>query len=383
MKGASAAVAAILLVLTISAPVLISFDSSADTVTVTFDWNGGEGDALPVKSAEGKDISLPGTAYITSAKVAGTDNSYAFIGWSESDTDTEGVMSYTVPAADVTLYAVWAPSFEIIGYIELDGKAFDRYDISVEVLFGTNPNNPLFTYPFKGVRVDTDGKFSVTVPAMPISSDYGPLDVGSYYLKIHSLTSDGIIGYGIGSLTDKLDKTEISNIFEIDTSGILWTEEYGHEYVITGEIGSMKCITLYVDEKAVGTIRGKVLGDEMYKLSGAVVEVLNSRNEVVSYARSNYGIYEIKDCPVGVYTLRVTALDYESEETEIIQVKSGEVTEYDFSLIPELKNTYLGLDLSHFLMVSGTIVATLLFLSALIVRRRARGNPSFLDNKEE
>lgn len=384
MKGSSAAVAAILLILIISAPVLISFDSSAaDPVTVTYNWNGGEGSISSFDSTEGTVIDLPGTEYIKEAKAAGTNSSYAFIGWSESDTGTVGIMSYPVPAANVTLYAVWAPSFEIVGYLELDGKAFDRYDISVKVLFGTDPDHPLFTYSFEDVPVDTDGKFSVTVPAVFNSSDYEPLTGGNYYLKIHSLTSDDLIGYGVGSLPDKLDELGVPNIFEIDTSGISWDEEYGYEYVITGEIGSMKCITLYTDEKAVGTIRGKVLGDQMYKLSGAVVEVLNSRNEVVTYARSNYGAYEIRDCPVGVYTLRVTALDYLSEETEIIKVRSGEITEHDFSLTPDLKSTYLGLDLPHFMMVLGTILAALLFLTVLIVRRRARMDPSFLDAKDD
>jgi uncharacterized repeat protein (TIGR02543 family) len=385
MKGASAAVFAILMVLALSAPVLLSDDSSAATFTITYDWNGGEGNIPSSQSVtDGTQISLPGTSDIKSPKPAGADHNYAFIGWNESAAGTEGVMLYT-PTADVTLYAVWAPSFDIVGYIEKEGKPFAGGDISVKVLFGTVPGSPLFTYDSADILVDDQGRFSVTVPAkIADPSGYEPLTGGNYYLKIHSPGLDYIVGYDLGSLSDKLAKTTISNIFTIDVSGTNWTEETGYEYMVTGANESLNCITLY-DNDAVGTIKGKIIGGKAYELSGATIEVvkLDGKTVVAKTTSSFSKGYEIASCPAGSYTVRVTALDYEPEETGIIYVKSGETLVLDFYLAPKPTQTYLGFDLPHFMMVVGASLAAMLFLSALIFRRKARRRPSLLKEKEE
>ena len=382
MKGA--AVIAILLILTLSAPMLLSDDSSAATVTITYDWNGGEGRISSAPGVtSGEEISLPGTSDIESPKPAGTDK-YAFIGWSESATGTTGDMLYT-PDTDVTLYAVWAPSFEIVGYIEKQGEPFKEEDISVKVLFGTVPGSPLFTYDFEDIRVDSQGRFTVTVPAkLATPSGYEPLTDGDYYLMIHSPGLNDIVGYGIGSLSDKLSKTPISNIFMIDVSDAALTEETGDTYMVTGANESLNCITLYTDDNAVGSIKGKIVGGKAYELSGATIEVVKLDGKtVVAKTTSSFSNYEISSCPAGSYTLRVTALDYEPVETDTIYVRSGETLEKDFSLTPKPTQTYLGFDLPHFMMVVGASVAAMLLLSALIVRRAARRNPSLLEEKEE
>ena len=376
MKGASAAVFAILMVLALSAPVLLSDDSSAATVTITYDWNGGTGQITSSNATAGENFSLPGTSDITEPKPAGAGHNYAFIGWSDSPTGTTGVMLYA-PTADVTLYAVWAPSFDIVGYIEKEGKPFAGGDISVKVLFGTVPGSPLFTYDFADIRVDDQGRFSVTVPAkIADPSGYEPLTGGNYYLKIHSPGLDYIVGYDLGSLSDKLAKTPISNIFTIDVSGTNWTEETGYEYMVTGANESLNCITLY-DNDAVGTIKGKIIGGKAYELSGATIEVVKLDGKTVVAKTTS-------SCPAGSYTLRVTALDYEPKETDIIYVMSGETTLVpDIYLTPKPTQTYLGFDLPHFMMVVGASLAAMLFLSALIVRRKARRRPSLLKEKEE
>lgn len=384
MKGASAAVFAILMVLALSAPVLLSDDSSAATVTITYDWNGGTGQITSSNATVGENFSLPGTSDITEPKSAGAGHNYAFIGWSDSPTGTTGVVLYA-PTADVTLYAVWAPSFDIVGYMEMEGLPFKEEDISVKVLFGTAPGSPLFTYDFKDIRVGADGKFSVTVPAKPATpSGYEPLTGGDYYLMVHTPASSDVIGYGIGSISDKMTKTAISNVFKIDVSGAAWTEETGHEYIITGANGSFNCITIYKDNNAVGSIRGKIIGDKTYELSGATIEVVKLDGKtVVAKTISSFSDYEIASCPAGPYTVRVTALDYEPKETGIIYVKSGETLVLDFYLTPKPTQTYLGFDLPHFMMVVGASLAAMLFLSALIVRRKARRRPSLLKEKEE
>ncbi|MDD4245186.1 MAG: carboxypeptidase regulatory-like domain-containing protein [Candidatus Methanomethylophilaceae archaeon] len=384
MKGASAAVIAILMIFALSAPVLLSDDSSAEPVTITYDWNGGVGKITSSEATAGVEFSLPGTSDIKTPKPADADHNYAFIGWNESPSGTTGFMLYS-PSADVTLYAVWAPSFDIVGYMEKEGTPFGEGDISVKVLFGTTPGSPLFTYTFEDIRVDDEGRFSVTVPAkLATPSGYEPLSGGNYYLKVHSPASDDIIGYGIGSISDKMTKTTISNIFEIDVSGATWTEETGYEYMVTGINGSLNCITLYTDDNAVGSIRGKIIGDKTYELSGATIEVVRLDGKtVVAKTTSSFSNYEISSCPAGSYTVRVTALDYEPEETGTIFVKTGETLVLDFYLTPKPTQTYLGFDLPHFMMIVGAFVAAILFLSALIVRRIARRNPSLLKEEEE
>ncbi len=68
--------------------------------TVSFDLNGGEGTVpASVSGSEGDTVALPDGEF--------TKTGYTFIGWAETSDATEALESYTIPAEDVTLYAVY------------------------------------------------------------------------------------------------------------------------------------------------------------------------------------------------------------------------------------------------------------------------------------
>lgn len=102
-------------------------ESAVATVNVTFDNNGGTGDApAAVASASGKTITLPDNT--------GTKSGYVFIGWStDKDANASGSShysqtvyaagtKYTVKDSDTTLYAIWSSSSTT------DAQFFIRYD---------------------------------------------------------------------------------------------------------------------------------------------------------------------------------------------------------------------------------------------------------------
>ena len=66
--------------------------------TVSFDANGGTGEASPVTLDYGSPVDLPGGF---------TKDGYTFIGWNTTPGATTALTSYNVPAEDSTLYAVY------------------------------------------------------------------------------------------------------------------------------------------------------------------------------------------------------------------------------------------------------------------------------------
>ena len=72
----------------------------AETYTVTFNANGGDGTLLPVEVPVGDTVTLPTTGV--------TKSGYTLSGWATSaDATVPNVTSPYTPSADVTLYAVW------------------------------------------------------------------------------------------------------------------------------------------------------------------------------------------------------------------------------------------------------------------------------------
>lgn len=386
MRGVSAVALAVLLAFSFLMPIPLSGDSSAEPepvlVTITYDWNGGEGTVGTWDGYSGDKIALPGLDKMTKAKPA-TEGEYIFFGWSETSDGTTGMMLYTAPTVDTTLYAVWAPSFNIVGYVEMDGEALADPSVHAKVLLGDGPGSPMLTYTSEG-GLDDNGMFSVTVPAKLLSPDYGPISGGGmgYYLVLHSDGESGLLGYGVSSLPEKLEETSEDDVFSIDIAGESWTEETGHNHEVTGKKGSHKCITLYSKKNAFGSISGFIVGNKTYKVSGAIVEVLTQKGTVVAQTHSAQGEYRIDPCPEGSYKLRVTSLDYETMETNI-SVGDGESLRVDFDLTPKAVQTYLGYDLPHFMMIIGAVTATLLITATLLFRRYARKHPSILIDEEE
>jgi uncharacterized repeat protein (TIGR02543 family) len=68
--------------------------------TISFDANSGTGSASPVTQDFGTAVTLPSAGF--------TKTGYTFKGWSTTANGTTPIESYTVPANDATLYAVYA-----------------------------------------------------------------------------------------------------------------------------------------------------------------------------------------------------------------------------------------------------------------------------------
>ena len=69
------------------------------TYTVTFDANGGTGSVDPITQGYNTSVTLP-TSGVTRA-------GYTFLGWNTTNNATTALSSYSMPANDSTLYAVW------------------------------------------------------------------------------------------------------------------------------------------------------------------------------------------------------------------------------------------------------------------------------------
>lgn len=87
---------------------------SLNEITVEFNLNGGTG-TVPVSQAgvEGSDVFLPPVGDIARAN-------YTFMGWSTDPLEITPLVSYLIPSADTTLYAVW--NITKMGDVNADGK---------------------------------------------------------------------------------------------------------------------------------------------------------------------------------------------------------------------------------------------------------------------
>ena len=72
----------------------------ANNYTVNFDANGGSGSAAPVTQAYGTQVTLPASGF--------SKTGHTFIGWNTSPGATTALSSYTIPANNATLYAVYS-----------------------------------------------------------------------------------------------------------------------------------------------------------------------------------------------------------------------------------------------------------------------------------
>lgn len=390
-KGIALLVIALFAV-TIATPFLTE-DSSAATSMVNFNMNGG-GDTVTPATVSPWEVTVnefPALVPIDSTyttmnpeRITSEGGRYVFAGWNTDPDAVEGLEYVEISNVTTTLYAIWLPGFNITGTLIVDGKPFNENGMAAETYAWIIVNDKTY----RSSSIGNDGIFSVTVPSEERMPDKYGVPTGPYYIGFHTFGHKDILNYKIQSVPKSVtyNDSEINSNkkYVISMDGTeTWDSIVGKDYEIT-DVSSKSCFVLYY-LKETATVSGKITNKDNYVISGAKVEILDGLDNTIIYVHSDnseYTNYKIEKCPVGSYKIRITSLNYETLESTLTVTPEG-IEELNFYLTAKPVTTYFGLDLPHFLMVSGTIVATLLFLSALIVRRRARRNPSFLDNKEE
>jgi len=119
----------------------------ANNYTVNFDANGGAGSAAPVTQGYGTQVTLPAAGF--------SKTGYTFIGWNTSPEATTALSSYTMPANNSTLYAV----YEI-----------NRYTVTFDANDGTGGTSELMDYgsPISAPTVTREGyTFAGWMPEVP------------------------------------------------------------------------------------------------------------------------------------------------------------------------------------------------------------------------
>ncbi len=406
MRKGVALVVIALFAMTLAMPFLTE-DSSADvSCTVNFDKNISSGDDVsgiliaqwkPVVTELPKLVDIPVT-YKTMDNLWRKNSDgdyYVFAGWNTDHDAGVGLENVNLTSETTTLYAVWLPGFDITGYLTVDGEPFNKDGTAAD----TYARVIIDEKTYKSFEsISADGKFSVTVPSRVITpgTSYG-VPSGQYYVGFYTSGQEEILNYKIQGIPKTVtynddpgvagNKRYVLTMDETKT----WDTITGYDYAITGSVSSKDCFVLYyLNETAV--VSGMIISNNSnYTISGAKVEIIDGNGDVVknidgegkSFVLSESGHYTISKSPVGNYKIRITALDYEILESETVTISSGSTNTFNFSLTPEATHTYLGFDLPHFMMVVGASLSAMLLLSALIVRRAARRNPSLLEEKEE
>jgi len=126
----------------------VSLDTSK---IVTFDLNGGTGTAPAAQSgATGTAVTLP-------AQTGFNRQNYNFLGWAASQTATSPLASYTIPAADATLYAVWSKM-----PVTLNAKSGSNTVINNNFIYGLASGITAAGFSTNYVTVNGNGRLAFT-----------------------------------------------------------------------------------------------------------------------------------------------------------------------------------------------------------------------------
>ena len=161
-----------------------------NSYTVSFDANGGTGSALNVTQDYGTEVTLPTMGFVKTG--------YTFIGWNTAPNATTVLSSYYVPAADMTLYAVYEIGFFWICFDANGGTGFEE---CVQVRQGDAIPLPTKGFTKTGstfIGWNTDPKATTTVVGPLAISDmtfYAIYEINQYTV---SFNANG----GTGSATD-------------------------------------------------------------------------------------------------------------------------------------------------------------------------------------
>lgn len=226
-------------------------ETAASTVNVTFDNNGGTGDApATVASASGKTITLPDNT--------GTKSGYVFIGWStDKDANASGSSHYsqtvyaagakfTVKDSNTTLYAIWSSSSTTDAqfFIRLDGQiptepqshASSQYTSAINIKGAIAAGKSYFyTNSTSGVAkqlttTPTDAQIKAVYPDYNSSTQYVLWYVVKYESTWHI---DGVL----------LDKAKVNLSYSPNAAAGTWSNMPDGQQYAVGETATVSSTT--------------------------------------------------------------------------------------------------------------------------------------------
>ena len=252
--------------------------------------------------------------------------------------------------------------FTITGYIKEGAALYTNEEATVVLTVITSSGER--TYYDRGI---SDGYF--IIEDIPLGS--------SYYISF------SCEGYNIVHTSACLDPYATSTLttdyaYEI----ISWPEPVGYVYQITSSADGTDCIGVY---STYGNITGTVT-EGSYRISGARVDILGKDTDnIINTAFTKNGTFTITNCPTGTYDVKVTMEGYETYETEITVLADPVINTIYIQMISTSSGGILGIDLPHFLMIVGGVVAGILVIVSVVYRVRMRKDrvPVVYDDDEK
>ena len=255
---------------------------------VSYDLNGGTVDgasgSIPnVTKSEGDTVSV--------SSIVPKKDGYNFIGWQYGDAVYEGDETFTMPASDVKLTALWEEQYEVVIAADSDTKTYNGKNQLIETfkVNGSDSTSDFTTFKYKGEEYTVVAKASGTGK-----------DVGDY-------------GVNITSYTIKKGSVDVTAMFNVSTLPGMLTITPATLTVTTPDDSKV-----YDGDSltAAGSITGFVNGETAkFTTTGSQKEVGSSNNtyeidwedEDTTALRNNYTISE------NIGTLEVT--EYAGEIT--------------------------------------------------------------------
>ena len=275
---------------------------TANKYTVTYNYiqNGGDSSTASTKTVTyGTAVDLTPTA---------TKANYVFIGWNTSSTATTGLTSYTMPAKDVTLYAIFKKA---VAKIET-GTATTYYLTLQDAIDAAGTTKTTVT------MID-DVSLSTTVGTV-VSGENIVLDLNGHTIQTTGEDIYVIRNTGNLEIQDTLGGGKLTST----TSGIIYNSESGKCVLTSGtiEAGEKNAIannTNATFEMNGGTITSEAQG--INSINTAKVIVKGGKIETVQNAIYNAaGTVEIKG---GTLTSGSYAVVRNNEDTGIINISAG------------------------------------------------------------
>ena len=145
---------------------------------VSYDLNGGTVDgasgSIPnVTKSEGDTVSV--------SSIVPKKDGYNFIGWQYGDAVYEGDETFTMPASDVKLTALWEEQYEVVIAADSDTKTYNGKNQLIETfkVNGSDSTSDFTTFKYKGEEYTVVAKASGTGKDV---GDYG-VNITSYTIK--------------------------------------------------------------------------------------------------------------------------------------------------------------------------------------------------------
>ncbi len=205
------------------------------------------------------------------------------------------------------------------------------------------------------------GRFTIDMSSYPTTC-YIAFSLEEYSLRSLSKYADDKNPITVNGLT----------AYQLSLPSPTTTEESGNTvrtYLITSDkADGLSCFTM-------ATTTGEIIISVTHEGNGVIgAKVkLTSEDGTSYYGKTNSsGMFSMAGLIIGDYELEVSADGFETENITATVVKGS--SQEQVELVKRDSATYLGMDLTHFLMFMCIVLGISVALSAMILRKRSDGN---------